>query len=256
MGYNVTHSAALDGSSRQPSVGLWGKQYPLGGAGWSPAYGAGHFDDFLSFTPDASVYEILAADVGSTVALIATEVAGCLRLASDGTANDEVAFGFPLAAGVVGKFSEGYGFYFETRFRVSSPTVYLKIGLVQEGGVAADFVADTTGAISDADFVGFRTLAADVDGLDAVYRTAGAAEVVVDEESQVLVADTWYKVGVAFDGTGYVKYLVNGIKKGEVLTTATDFPDGEEMGFMIGFKAGGTACNLDVDWAGTLCVLP
>jgi hypothetical protein len=218
------------------------------------------FDDFLAmnvFTQGTttevatgeSIYSV-SADTGGTIALLDTEDGGVCRLTIDATGdNEETWLGSKNVLGTIE--TSGTKVWWEARIRMAQITAQnFFIGLSEEGNTAADAVFLDADTIVDDDHVAFRILAADPDGLDAIHND-NTNEVVVQEAAQVIVADTWYKVGCHFDGTK-VYWYVDGVQKGEgVLPAADDFPTGEELGLLIGGKAGGaTLHTFDIDWWG------
>lgn len=214
------------------------------------------FEDFLRFA-EASL-NIQEADSGATFSRVSDEHSGVVRLTTGATDNNEANFsldGSGEAGWVI--IDDGDGdVFFESRIRVSTVTNNqgaIFVGLMEESSVGANLQTDDTGALADKDYVGFRTLQADTNGLDAVYRTSGGSGEQVDtNEAQVLVADTWYKVGFRYDDTDKkLYYYVDGVivDSAGVAFDASDFPNGEELLPVFAIKTGeGTTSQLDVDW--------
>jgi len=144
--------------------------------------------------------------------------------------------------------------WFETIVRFPNiDQVSFFIGLADQAAAAADFMTDDTGAIaSDEDVIGFRTLVADADGLDAVYQTASGSEAVVKEAAATLEASTttgWYRLGITFDGDSTVYYWVNGDCVGSVDCETSGFPDGVAMAPFWALKASvASEKKLDIGW--------
>lgn len=187
---------------------------------------------------------------------------GGLKLTTTATDND---FGYLTSGGnaagafkIVAKGSGGKKLWFETRVKYGSITELASfIGLAEEGLAAAGTLTDDTGVIADKDYVGFRVVVADGDGLDAAYRIDGGSEVVAKEEAQVLVADTWYKLGMTWDpsegASGILRFYINGTSvgtvAGSVITAGTTFPTGEELALLFAFKQGEAAAkSAHIDW--------
>ena len=209
-------------------------------------------DDFTDFYASGSKYTLLEADAAASIGLIATADCGVLRLAPTTTDNEECNLQGGINEGVLGDFATGVRMWFEARVRVSAVTddvCGIMFGLAEEGCCGANLQTDDTAAIADKDYLVFRTLQADGDGLDIEYKTSGVTAVVHKELAGTLVAATWIKAGWYFDGTN-IKFYVNGSKVGDnLLITATGFPDGEEMHFVAGAKVGSAATlNFDIDW--------
>lgn len=260
---------AADVSGRGPSGSLWGN-VPFVETWADPDKGYGVFDDFLAFngllTTTVGDYSSVAAysayqDTSNTILQLATEVGGVVRITTDGTDNDESWLQMGGVAGVFGKIasSSGKKLVWEARVRPNSITTRnLFVGLAEEGFAAADAVTDGDAMVTTKDFIGFRSLAGDADGLDTVYQKASQTTGVVKDDAQTLVAATWYKVGMIFDPNYYnknkiIRFFVDGTELADgvaesVLDDAT-FPDGEEMSFVIGHKNGAAAgITTDIDW--------
>lgn len=213
-------------------------------------------DDFVHTNiTTAGQYQIVT-DTAFTI--LATEVGGVLRQPLSATDNAEGYIGSNNDLGGAVKLVKGKKLWWEARIRTSVITSgSLIVGLAEETAIAANMMADTQtdAAIidtSDFDFLGFLmaddTSTAEV---DAIYRTAGnTAHTIHSDDTQTLVADTWYKFGMRYDGGEIIRYYVDGVQKGTDLDPdTTDVPDGEEMGFIFGAKSSTTAAtNVDMDW--------
>lgn len=237
-------------TTRKPSANVWK------GIDWL-ALMAGHiggvydFDDFTHLPATANRYTLVEAD-GSIAGLV-TETGGVLRMTSGGTDNNECYIGGGVDEFMLGKFDAGQGrLAFEARVRFQETLLQgAYIGLGEEAFSAANAMVDDTMALVDKDFVGFHILDADSDGLDAVHQTAsGGGRIVHKDIAQLIVADTWYKLGIAFiDPT--IFWFINGVVVDAtgVKESATDFPDGEELHVQFGVKTSeGTTKRLDIDW--------
>lgn len=197
-------------------------------------------------------------------ATAADDEAGVLRITTD--ADNEQAYLQPdiTYADIGAKISSTAGDKLrcgmEWRFRINNVTGSNSIYV---GGskriAAANNSIDDGGAdiISTRDFVGFRCLAADPDGLDAIHISSDA-EVVVKESAsgvsaQTLAASTWVKAGYYFDGQK-VYWCVNGqVVNGQagVLPNATSFPDAVPLVPFLGLRSDDATpltLYLDVDW--------
>jgi hypothetical protein len=128
-------------------------------------------------------------------------------------------------------------------------------------------LTDDTGVprTTNGSFIGFRAVTADPDGMDAVYATASTALTVHQEAAdstakyvpgsstvylQNLIADTYVKFGLYFDGTKMYWY-VNGVRVNDagVAYNATNFPDGVNMHVVWGVKTGeAVAKAMTIDW--------
>lgn len=192
----------------------------------------------------------------------ADDEVGVLTLDADAD-NDECYLTFDSTYGsAFGRISDTAGdnhpCLFEARVRFSNiasatATVAKMIGLRSNVAAATLDIPDGGATIKVEEFVGFRALSGDGDGMDAVY--VDTAEVVNTEAAAntnlVIAADEWNKFGIFYDGT-YVWYYVNGVKINTtgVLPAATDFPDAEPLKPYFGCRLDGTdaANHADIDW--------
>lgn len=221
-------------------------------------------DDFDTFFATDNKYDLLQADSGASVALRGqnTGRGGILRLTTGATDENEAYIGYGAGVGGITDFNaQVCNMWFEARCRVESIAnsgIAWAIGLGEPNMAAANMLTDSTGALADKDYVGFRVLSADGNGLDAVHNTAsGGGETVHQEEAtgiaaQTLVADTWVKVGLRYDaGDDKMYWYVNGqkVNTSGVAESATNFPDGEELTFFAGLKStSATGYYMEIDW--------
>ena len=220
-------------------------------------------DDFLNLSQhisdqDTQTYSSYI-DTGVTLKQLATEVGGVLQVAGNDADNDEGSLTTGgNAAGMV-KIATSSGsstkLWFEARLKnvtsVAANRLAFFIGLAEEGLAAANTLVDDTGAVADKDYVGFRVLHADGDGLDAVYNTSGGGgETVHKESASTLVADTYVKVGLYYDGTKVYFYVDGSVVDADgVAYSATNVPDGEELALLLATKVGAASeTKLNLDW--------
>lgn len=248
-------------SGRGPSPAIWADCDVLEIIR-NPGTGYHFFDDFLNPPTFASATSqsgyITYQDTGVTIKGLATEVGGVLQIAGADADNDEgsITTGANIAGMVKIASASGKKLWFEARVRFPVITDWaMFIGLAEEGLAAADTLTDDTGATASKDLVGFRILTADPDGVDAIHRKAGQAEVVVLEEAQVAVAATWYKFGFKYEpnagGTnGTLRYFVDGVEVANITDVSiTTFPDGEELALLLAIKTGAAVeKKYDMDW--------
>lgn len=217
-------------------------------------------DDFVNWsTTSAAPYTILEADGGSSEGQLATEVGGVLRLTKDTTDNDEVGIALSATAGCVkATANSGNPFWFEAKIRTNAITEECRlIGLANEGAMAADLCLDD-GVDADMldtsapDFLGFASTGTTAAGLDAIYmdQATVGAHIIHQADAQTLVAATWYKVGIYFDGGTVLRFFIDNVQVGTDLATGTaEVPDGEELTFIYYAKNGtGAAVLNDIDW--------
>lgn len=160
-----------------------------------------------------------------------------------------------------GKISNAAGdnrpLWFEAKVRFSNiasatATVAKMIGLRANVAAATLDIPDGGASLAVEEFVGFRALSSDGDGMDAVY--IDNAEVVYAEAasypSLVITADAWFKYGLHFDGVK-THYYINGVEIGSgVLPSATNFPNAEPLKPYLGARLDGSdaANHVDIDW--------
>jgi hypothetical protein len=147
--------------------------------------------------------------------------------------------------------------WFEGRIRLSNVTTgtpAFVFGLAEEGFAASDCITDAAAAnaIANKDFVGFGLWADAGTEIDAFYHTLSTTAVTHKAALGTLAASTWIKLGIYFDGQNQVWFFVDGVRYGtSVLTSATGFPDGEELSPVFAIKqvADDTTGNTyDIDW--------
>ncbi len=279
--YVTQKSLTGHASARSLSPQIWSRL--LGGNMSSDSLLNGYFvgDDFLTFGLTTAVAANVGRyasqggaylsyeDTGNAITQIATDVGGVMKIATDATDNDETWIQPGMATSVIGKIASGSGgkmMLFEARVKLSSitnSTLNTIIGMSEEGLAAADTVTDA-GALASKDIVGFWVLEGDGDALKYGYRKAGQTEVTVGTYGTALVADTWYKVGFAFDPSPHISpskritfYVNNEEQTSYVAESALDdatFPDGEELNMLFGLKNGAAgAVNVSMDWWAAYC---
>lgn len=225
-----------------------------------PNNGRIFFDDFLSPPVGTAAGTVLQqgyaiyVDAGGAAQGIATEVCGEFRITTDNTQHDEGSIttgGNVSGMGVIAS-TGGKDLWFEARVRVNTTTEQaFFVGLAEQGCAVVDTLADGTGAFANKDFVGFHILQADSDGLDAVHQILGGARTVVADAAQVVVGDTWYKVGLKYDvSAGTLAYYIDGLIVGTVAdVSAVTFPDGEELALLFAMKTPSAAIRYaGLDW--------
>jgi len=257
----MTNIQYEDGSGMRGPSAFWGELQPWYGI--NPNDGWGGFDDFLDSRTTAVHNLVLEeADDNAAWAPITGEECGVWRLtiASDDNEEGSMQWGNTnVAAPLV--IDEGYGrMWFEARVRFSSVTdnvLGMVLGLAEEGFAASNCIIDNGAAattdgtgIVGKDFVGFGVWADDGDTCDAFYHTAGATAATHKAQIGTLVASTWIKLGMYFDGQSQLWFYVDGVRYGtSVLASATDFPDGEELSPVFAIKVSSNAAlNADIDW--------
>lgn len=257
--YGGLMNAFTADTGRRPSDSVWSGA-PILEILAGQRDGVVHIDDFTDFYADVNRYDILVADAGTSIGGLNSVRGGVLRLITGATDNNEVYIGGGIGTAAFTDIDADVAdVWFEGRFRLSAVADHgVFFGLGALGIVAANMLADNTGALVDDEYVGFRILSADSDGLDAVYNTASGGGESVHQEadtgisSQVLTANTWVKVGLRYiDQYRKTYYYVNGllVNTSGVAESATNFPDGVQLHWAAGIKTGAaSSVNMDIDW--------
>lgn len=220
------------------------------------------FEDFIRGSATANLH-LLVGDTSPPAARITgtaiSGFGGLYRLTSGATDNDEAYVGVGgSVTDCSALFLAGIDMWFECRVRpleVADQGIF--VGLMDPAGVAANMLVDNTGAVVDNEYVGFRVLTADPDGLDAEYKTGSVTAVVHKEAAdgtagQTLTASTFVKIGLRSDARRNRCYwYVNGkcIDQDGVAFSATGFPDALPLVPAFGIKTGEAVTKrLDIDW--------
>lgn len=268
--YKVQHATNLaEDTLAGPSPALWAN-CPVDDIQHDPGVGCLLQEDFenafdISATGSKGGWYGFVDAAGGGIDGDPADVFGVLKIATSTTADEETHLTTGANKSGFVKITDTAGANFrvwhESRMKVDSiADLSLLIGLCEEGAAAGGLLADA-GTGFDADFVGFRILEADPDGLDAVFMTSGGSEVVVLESGAVkapsamtLTAGTYVKVGLYFDGKTLF-YFVNGqplVLTTDITPATSGFPDGEELAFIAGLKTHTTAAKtLSLDWTRT-----
>lgn len=211
-------------------------------------------DDFDSFTPTASRYNIVGAS--ATCVPILTEPGGVVNLACTNSQNGEAYLVGGLALGAWGSIISNSidMLWYETRVKVSDITNggYF-FGLARASDVAAGFMANSTEAmVTTAKYIGFKTAQATPSKLDVIYANA-AAQSTYATAAATLVASTYVKLGIRFDGSyngakNYIHFYVNGVEVGQDTTNtlglsagASNVPISTPMHVVWGAKTNASA---------------
>lgn len=272
-------SAYSTGRHLQPSV--W-SDFPYDQVLHEPTKWIHWFDDF-TFVPSLTSattavnrwpYMSYIDTSDTIVALATTKQIGTLRLSVAATDNNAPVITFPGDASVAFMLDDNTSadrrkLWMDFRWKKSSVTdnqCAAFIGLAEEGrAINNGLMTDDTGVpISTIDVVGFSVLQDNGEELDFVWQKASQtkqemANIVSTTNSAAtgMVADTYIRTGFKYDPNEVVakrgKVYVNNVTYGTYLTNtnmvATTFPDGEELVFAAGAKAGeGTAVTMDIDW--------
>lgn len=120
---------------------------------------------------------------------------------------------------------------FVAEFRVKTDTIAdtkhgIFVGLAEDFTPTAILPITAAGAIADKNVVGFHRLEGDGDYFDTVYKADGVTQVSVQTDAAAIVADTWVKLGIYFDGTKIYFF-----KDGVALSTSKTMPSGSGTDF-------------------------
>jgi hypothetical protein len=214
----------------------------------------GFLEDFL-LDPITSGWTIVG-DHTTTVSVIAG-AGGIAELTSDATDNDEgymstgESFVISDTAGADKKLA------FECRFRLPqiTNTYNAFIGL---GPIAAANMLQDDGALAAAEpFLGFYVAEADGNALTFTYQAISQTPNTLIADTQVLVADTFYKVGFLYDPAAVaskrIRIFVDNVEQTTYVTAtqiaAATFPDAEAMAAALFVKnAEAVDKEIEIDW--------
>ncbi len=260
-----TQYRKTDDTDEGPSPAIW-SQIKTQNIIEDPSVGIHFFDDFTDFrNMAAGETEAFGGKnygtfvkTGCSMNRLPTERPGGIRLAQDGTTDDEIIIVSGNNVDSIGNITlaDGKRSAFEARFKAGDVTSAQSwfLGVAEHVGMAAEaaLLPNGSAAINDEDQIGFRVVDGDPDGIDIVYRKNSAGgEVVVLEEAQVAVAGTWYKLGWFWDGyqiffyvdgTFKAKVNVNGLSVGDL----ANFPNTDPYALVLATKSGGAAMNFDM----------
>ncbi len=269
----VTHKSLTgQGTNRGLSPNIWSRL--MGGMSSPDSLLTGYFngDDFTCFGDTYAVAANLGRyageagayrsyeDTGGSITQIATEVGGAITLATDGTDNDEMWIQPGHATSVFGKVypTTPKMLLFEARFKQSGiATINTFCGMSEEGLAAADTISDA-GALADKDMLGFWVLEGAASALKYGWQKASGGVITLGTAA-TLVADTYVKVGFAYDPSPHIKpanrltFYVNNAELSvygtDTSLAASTFPSGEELNMLFGGKNGtSSARSWTMDW--------
>jgi hypothetical protein len=164
---------------------------------------------------------------GATALPSLSDALGVIKINHDGTDADEG--GFQLGSGSVFRLETTAAnaglVLFEARVRKSTVAdsglaFFLGLGT---SPVATNYLVDGTGdLIATGGFVGFQCLHDDGDKADTLYQEISQTKAQVLANAATLVADTWMKLGFAYDPNNdddkKIKFYVDGVDTGTYVT--------------------------------------
>lgn len=227
------------------------------------------FDDFLNL-PVLST----SANTGKYASFVDTSCTltqgdaqwGTAAFGFDGTAADTVALEYGGNSGAFIKFdtTSKYAVAFECRFKKSSVTTNdcgFFIGLADEGQAADNTLVDTTGALEDANFLGFhQPMGTSAATVNFVCRNNGNTAASLLAGAATMTADTYIKLGFLYLPAGHVRpskrlrIFVNGVEQSTYVTdtqvAAATFPNDANLAPLLYIKngSGSNAQTATVDW--------
>lgn len=228
------------------SPGLW-KKFPIEHVMADPNIGFWSRIDGRNIGPSASTsggavteangpLSTFLSQGGAIANVDASSVGSGIKASSDGD-NEGVVLAQYLTPFKIAY--QGKPFIFEARVKtdtIADSKHGIFVGLVEAITPTATVPITAAGAIADQNIVGFHRLEGDGDQFDTVYKANGVTAVSVQTDAVTIVADTWVKLGMYFDGTTLYFY-----KDGVVLSTSktipsgagTDFPNDVNLGLVF-----------------------
>ena len=276
----TTRYSAEGTVNRGLSPEIWQAYGFIGGNHYDPSLKPFFFDDFARLPLMASAVAqgayITFQDSGVTIQGCAAAdnsegEFGVLEVA--GNDADQDAGHIELGAGVHGlvRLDDTAGdravVCFEARIKRTTVTdnhTSFAVGLGEPGFAADSALVDDSSVMVAAgkDFVGFQTLAASNEEVDAIYMIGSGATVKVTDNAGTAVADTWQKYGWIFDpmaASGQkLRYFIDGAEiaydtavTDAVISAGTAFPTDEELTLVLltqNGDANNAAHALYMDW--------
>jgi hypothetical protein len=205
------------------------------------------FEDFHAGILDAGTMVPTFQFAGDTTAL--TYSGHSLVMTTGGTAdNQSVLFRPPLQSITP---NSNRKIWLEGRLTLSSiadAAGSMAFGLCESAMQAADAITDGH-ALANNDFVGFSVLDSDGDSADAVSKLASTLTQVVDDAAGTLVASTYNKFGIHFDGRETVTFFVDGEIVGSQTVSSTYYDTDENLGVILTVKTDANATHaVTADW--------
>jgi len=148
-------------------------------------------------------------------------------------------------------------FWFEARVKLSTVAANhaFVVGMMDTTSLSAAVPVTATGAIADANFVGFHRPEANTTAIDASYKADGVTAVEVNSDIGTLVADTYVKLGMKSDpdDSNKLAFYIDNVKQASTKTlgaaAGTDFPDDIGLAPVIGQTLGASASKtITMDW--------
>jgi hypothetical protein len=257
-------------SDRKPSPSIW-KDCPntlLNDLG----LGRYVHEDFYAATPDTIATGVplpqgqfqLTGDTGGVISgvLPADATGGRVDLQTGTTDNDQITLWQQIGPGL--NLNSGTKVWYEARFSVGDVTddMGVFLGLAEEDFLT-DPILDNAATIGAQSAFGFFIASDDPNDLEAIWNLdAGTGTVVLQDittqtiytsqsgdDSASLASDTYYRVGLKFDGVDTLRWYLNGFEVASLVLVSGTHPVAVEMGPVVSVKTGdGEAESINVDW--------
>jgi hypothetical protein len=237
-----------------PSAAIW-KDCPIIQMQSDPSIGYYIFDDFVNAPDLATNVAAGAAQVGMYSTFLsdgsaignAAEAGGAIFL--NGSDSNEAAIlraggaAFNLAA-------SSKKMWFEARVKagtISNDQNGFFVGLYEDVAMTATVPIAADGTLAAEVFAGFHRLEGDGDKLDVVH-CDGSTATTLSADAITLVADTYVKIGMVFEGDT-ITFYENGSSVGTLAVGATEYPDATTMNPVIAILGEATeATGVTMDW--------
>lgn len=252
-------------AGRGPSPKIW-NDCPVLDFELNPQLGFHIFDDLqhgIVVAANKSVSEVAALNTtgdwaaftltGTAISTLATDIHGVVTLTVTTDEDADCRIAYPQNIETAGMFSfvAGKKLWMEARVKVDNVTnakMNTFIGFMKESQMATgELIAVAGGVTADVPYVAFRQNEDNGDAWRTHYNTSGHS--VVSNTAGVITINAWHKLGIYSDGTT-ITYYIDGVALVDtVLLSASNFPNGEELGFYFGIVAASADSIVgSIDW--------
>ena len=220
-----------DGFYSSGMGGMWAN-YPALAALNDPFLMHDYSNDFHDYTAADWIITTVETSGGNATEVLADEIGGVLLVTNDDGDNEEDEF---QKNGEAYKLAAGKPLWFEAKIKISDATESdLIVGLC---------ITDTTAIAAVTDGVYFLK---DDDDTNIDYHCEKNSTDTSGDTSVDIVAATYNRYGIHFDGAGTVSYWLDGV---QVASSTTNIPDDEELCITFGLMNGtGAAKTLSIDY--------
>lgn len=250
---------------RGPSPAIW-RNCPVLDYELNPQLGFHMFDDLQSGIVVAANKSVSAAAAlnttgkfaaftltGTAISTLATDIHGVviLTVTTDEDADCRIAYPQNIETAGMFSFVAGKKLWMEARVKVDNVTnakMNTFVGFMRESQMATgELIAVAGGVTADVAYVAFRQNEADGAAWRTHYNTSGHS--VASDSAGTITINAWHKLGIYSDGTT-ITYYIDGVALVDtVLLSATNFPNGEELGFYFGIVAASADSIVgSIDW--------